>query len=1304
MIDVGKVIRLDKNTSRVFLPNLFLKDRSLNKKYGKIPHYTNFHMSIVGATVSEISFDVHKYVDGIKCPVWDKLKDLSIVSIDDKYNFEAQVTYTDNTETIKSVNCTSLECELGQVMLNNFHVNDDDAMTYVSPTYDNDGNLIIYNNDSVNFDSNGNFIPTVFYDANDEDHSLLHRVLKDKAPHWSIGHVPTYVAIDEDTNAELANEFQRTYTVDGTSIYDFLTEDVAKETNVVFLFDTENRVVDCYSLINCYSIVGNEKILLESEIGSDTSIVVSKDNLADEIVLNSNKDSLKNCFNISGGDDIINAYVAAVNLTGTNYIYQFSNIQTSDMSSELVSAIEDYQELIDSSRDDYIGTTAFDSFKKGEYCIYITSENEAISVLSICSSLNISTLGVDKSDYSSKPYWFVVCVVDQQTNERSWNLSTSATAGGLTSHALSWVEENVGIFTLLSEKYGEKSYIESSMMPYVTIADTDAEEVYNSIREKLSGNESEGVGVYALSIYDSSYYIGVTNNIKAMADVYCDPRYSVEIKGSNSYDNVNHIWTGNILVKKIGDESDFYPKTPEQIADTFDVEIHNDADDYLFTKQKIEKSLAKLEISDIDFDIVNKTEIQIEEDKEAVREYLDLFCLNMLKTYSDAYEECIGILDNIGESSLSDITDRQTINALLDVKDKIRESYYIKYDIINNSNDGLLKKRQEQFDYVCSDIEEFEKEKSDFQSNLNLKENLGTTLYKEFCSYIREDSYQNQNYISDGLSVTECIAKAKELVEVATKEIKKACKLQYTLSANMHNLLILPEFSSLYDDFSMFNYIRLRTDDGLYKLKLLGVECNGDSMESINVTFADEIESLDGDIEDVQSILAQASSMATSYTSTVLQAKHGNEAQNAILDNSKYGLNVAKTSILNNYSEVSIDERGISCKRMDDEGMYGEKQLRITGNMIAMTDDNWESLKLAIGETVFLNPDTNTYVNSYGIIAPNIVGDMIVGQNLRIRNGTNGNESVDITSSGIKITNGTIYLEDKRTSGNTGISVEINPNGTNFTGHDSNYVFSIQKGNGASRNLIMGVDTFGNGYFKGDIAADSLIVNDSIGEAGKFRTGIYSVNSLSGRGVFIQPTRRSVGEHSAVGFGYRTTSGQYISYLMDIEYTSSGADINHYYGGDSILPIYDDEMSLGTSNNRFTNVYATSGVVSTSDANEKEVIGNVTSNYENAFMELEPILYKYKNFDDKAHQHDRIHCGLSAQSTEIIFDKHGIKTDDFALVCKDVSEDKFANGTNERYGLKYQELHGLEIHMIQKLYNEVNDLKEEIKRLKGENG
>ena len=104
--------------------------------------------------------------------------------------------------------------------------------------------------------------------------------------------------------------------------------------------------------------------------------------------------------------------------------------------------------------------------------------------------------------------------------------------------------------------------------------------------------------------------------------------------------------------------------------------------------------------------------------------------------------------------------------------------------------------------------------------------------------------------------------------------------------------------------------------------------------------------------------------------SPALQAKQGSEANGEIADIYNNGLNAAKAMLKNNDSnEVTITSSGIVCKRMDDEGVYGEKQLRITGNIMAFTDDNWQSVRMAIGETMFQNPVTGDKKPEYGIIA-----------------------------------------------------------------------------------------------------------------------------------------------------------------------------------------------------------------------------------------------------------------------------------------------------------------------------------------------
>ena len=108
------------------MPSLLLMNRS-SHVIGKISRYDNWHISIVANGLDEIVFDVHKYVDSVPCPVWDDLVDLKVVEVDGFGKFEISVSYADRAETVKSVHGFSLEVELAQIILHDFHVNDEEA-------------------------------------------------------------------------------------------------------------------------------------------------------------------------------------------------------------------------------------------------------------------------------------------------------------------------------------------------------------------------------------------------------------------------------------------------------------------------------------------------------------------------------------------------------------------------------------------------------------------------------------------------------------------------------------------------------------------------------------------------------------------------------------------------------------------------------------------------------------------------------------------------------------------------------------------------------------------------------------------------------------------------------------------------------------------------------------------------------------------------------------------------------------------------------------------------------------------------
>ena len=162
-----------------------------------------------------------------------------------------------------------------------------------------------------------------------------------------------------------------------------------------------------------------------------------------------------------------------------------------------------------------------------------------------------------------------------------------------------------------------------------------------------------------------------------------------------------------------------------------------------------------------------------------------------------------------------------------------------------------------------------------------------------------------------------------------------------------------------------------------------------------------------------------------------------------------------------------------------------------------------------------------------------------------------------------------------------------------------------------------------------------------------------------------------------------------------------GAGSTIYYQGDSsqLYPTADNTRQLGTSGFRYTNVYATSGVVSTSDEREKKDIINSDLGLD-FINKLRPVCYKWKigqniettdtTIDEEGNEITksiltpragiRTHYGLIAQEVEVL-----LNGKDFGGFIHDKETDI--------KGLRYEQFIPLLIKAIQELKEEVEILK-----------
>lgn len=1088
-INPSSLIKFNKITGQIERPTLLLKTRS-GKYIGNI-QYTNLQTSLIAKGLDEISFDVHKFVDGKKCEFWDKLRDLCIIDYVGYGQFEADVSISDENETIKSVICKSLETELGQRTIREMHVNDETAITYMT---------------EKDKDKNGNFIPTVLYDAEDPDHSLLNRILNEKTPHWSIDYVSPLFQINGKVYEP--NMIQRVFTIDSKTPYDFFNSELSEEINCVFTYNTYSRNVNCWNIEECvynistreviegayavasYDEEGNKSykyydsncILLENQeacgycegIGEDTNIFCSKNKLANSFSLDSDKDSIKNCFYVTGGDDVINNIVAAANVTGNNYIYMFANFQYDDMSDELVDKIKGYADLIKKSGDSFYADGGVYIYNKN--CHYdettktCRDSNNKVLTTAIYNEGNGHVYILDTCAYYLVDADGTGYAYDRDDNEL------------LPSDYI--YKDTAGLFTQYCHAQDRYNYLNDSKFPNTDLSNTTAKDEYKKITDYFSDVNNK---IVIRNSCSSTSFVHVTNTVETMLSVICNARYDVSILSGNDYpkncDNINADhpsgkWTGYIEIKRTTDITDsFISSMPIHINIKY---TSSPSDDVRYCNQKIQIAIAKMSIADLDIS-VNMTS----EDLIVLFEQYNLTSLN---SYCDAFKNCLDILDDLY------VNMNMNDSVISDSYTQSKNLYTNRYETCVSIRNEL----QEKIDEISSTISKLNNEIIDFRKSLDMRTYFANDeLWLEYQSYIREDDYINTNYISDGLTDAELLVKAKELLDVANDELKTACTIQKSISGDINNIFALDELKALYDSFALFNYVRCKVDNQIFKLRLMQINFTENSPEKVQVTFSDNIECVDGFTNDLESVVSQTYSIATTYSSTAKQAKQGAEAQSTIVDLQNGGVTTDDYKIQSENKEIVNDGKSLLFRQMNDKGVYNPSQMKLTPTGLKLTDDAWETYKAAIG----LIEINGKWV--YGIDGEAIKTGIIYSKNYEEDENGNVIYGTRINlDDGIIESSNFILNEDGRIYATAGeiAGMEITPEGFNsnffniceMTLNGKAYGRMSIKAPGGGGKEIFTIEATGGSYGNSEINLQADFVRINRGELNEIIDDIYS--------------------------------------------------------------------------------------------------------------------------------------------------------------------------------------------------------------------
>lgn len=200
-----------------------------------------------------IQFTTYMLIDNMKNPAYDSIVEGQFIEVEELGRFIiSNIKTVSQGHLFEYKDCEAIGTEvmLGQKYLELFTIN-------MGTTESIDG--------------------VKFYNLSNPEKSLLHLALE-KCSDWTIGHIDTSLMTKE-----------RCFEVTRQDVYSFLTQDVATAFQCVFLFDTLHQRINVYS---------------EENVGSDTDIFVTYDNLLKNTNIYSSIDNIKTCLTVIGADDL----------------------------------------------------------------------------------------------------------------------------------------------------------------------------------------------------------------------------------------------------------------------------------------------------------------------------------------------------------------------------------------------------------------------------------------------------------------------------------------------------------------------------------------------------------------------------------------------------------------------------------------------------------------------------------------------------------------------------------------------------------------------------------------------------------------------------------------------------------------------------------------------------------------------------------------------------------------------------------------------------------------------------------------
>ena len=307
---------------------------------------------------------------------------------------------------------------------------------------------------------------------------------------------------------------------------------------------------------------------------------------------------------------------------------------------------------------------------------------------------------------------------------------------------------------------------------------------------------------------------------------------------------------------------------------------------------------------------------------------------------------------------------------------------------------------------------------------------------------------------------------------------------------------------------------------------------------------------------------------------------------------------------------------------------------------------------------------------------------LVIDTNGRVGIGTASNTTfalevvADSTDGVLAVKNGANDRNTFRSSNSGGTrTVDI---GNNSSGHG---ILNIRNSSGSVQTQIQGS---GDSFFTGNIGFGTSSPENNMHIAGtntvamtlQAPTHDSSVASTATMNFKYQSSGgAAIGKIELVEKSTNSFSGKFVFGLPHSDSGQATRDVLTIDTDGSILPAIDDTADIGSSSNRFDNIFATNTTVTSSDKNQKQDFEQITEAEAKVAQKAKGLLTKYKWIKDVEKYGDdaQYHIGIIAQELIAAFEEEGLDYKKYAMIYESEHLEDSGEITTY-YGVRYTEL------------------------------